>query len=118
MKKLNEDIIRKLIIETLEEQFVDEGRKKAVEEVEDGVNPSDYDARTAGGSDSRDADRDPESEPQPQDFGLDPKRFSAAVEAVNSGNDITKVGGWSVLEKIADAIKKIIKNNDINKNSL
>lgn len=32
MKKLNEDIIRKLIVETLEEVSLGEGRKKKVEE--------------------------------------------------------------------------------------
>ena len=36
MKKLNEDIIRKLIVETLEEVSLGEARKKKVEEAEEG----------------------------------------------------------------------------------
>jgi hypothetical protein len=97
MKKLNEDIIRKLIIETLEET------KKKVEEVgEEGPlqNPE------------QDVAHGMESEPQPQDFGLDPEQFSAALEAVNSGDKMKELGGWSVLGTIADKIKTAIKEKE------
>ncbi len=91
----------KLIIETLEEQFVDEGRKKAVEEVDEPLQNPEADV-TPG----------MEAEPQPQDFGLDPEQFNAALEAVNSGDKMKELGGWSVLGNIADKIKTIIKEKE------
>lgn len=44
MKKLNEDVIRKLIVETLEEVSLGEGRKKKVEEVDDATKAAEADA--------------------------------------------------------------------------
>ncbi len=101
MKKLNEDIIRKLIMETLEEVSLGEGRKKKVEEVDEPLSDPEQDV-TAG----------MEAEPQPQDFGLDPQQFSAALEAVNSGDEMKELGGWSVLGSIADKIKTIVKEKE------
>lgn len=113
MKKLDNNVLRKLILETIEESSIlSEGKKKKkrLKEVEPVPQASDDEPL-------RNPEQDVtgmEAEPQPEDFGINPEQFQAALEATRSGDQMKEIGGWSILGKIADQIKDAIKKKEGN----
>lgn len=119
MKKLNEIILRKLILETIDEQVIVEGKKKKrLKEVEPVRSPEQppesfnkAHAQTAAGIAQSTGQTDEVPDVDVAQI-LDQQKFASAVEAVNSGDDMKAIGGWSVLGGIADKIKEIIKQRE------
>lgn len=123
MKKLNENVLRRLILETIDEQVLGEGKKKKkLKEVE----PANSDnpladetpetqsalekAHTQTATGIAQTTGQTQSVPDPDvAAALDESDFSEAMEAIKSGDKMRELGGWQVLDDIADAIKKMSK---------
>ena len=108
MKKLNEEVLRRLIMETIDEQAgkLNEGKKKKKLKEADPVeeplrNPE------------QDVAHGMEAEPQPQDFGMAPQftddQIKHAHDALDKAFEFAKSGNPMLKGSSEDMLKQIMK---------
>ena len=126
MKKLDNNVLRKLILETIEESSIlSEGKKKKRMKEVQPVPQADEESPV---NPEQDVAHGMESEPQPEDFGMgenamphlsekEVQLYTNALHALNDEDELRAAGALGILEKLADYIKERMKQSNNKNNS-
>lgn len=106
MKKLNESVLRRLILETIDEQVMTEGKKKKkLKEVE----PANSDEKMGGYNPEQDVGHEMEAQPQPQDFLPNEENIMDAIkkalEIAKNENPVVAAGARGMLKDLFKQIE-------------
>ena len=112
MKKLNENLLRKIIIETIEENsLLSEGRKKKIREDEPVPSPVDQHSDVATGMNSRDFDMSDQeaAKMMPKMPSFTTEQIKHAHEVLDQAFALAKSGNPMLAGSPEDLIKQIVK---------